>query len=251
MCLCSSAHCACAVCSLCAVVNSTAIDRLKEYAKTNRDLFEDTEYCSPGGCWWGTPRAASAQPQLAPASCVASGSRGPAPPKFCCLRIEPLQKNDLAGGCCDGIGRWPMPPLGCLCVNHKTDEMIHIVSLGFLLPVAGLLTLHWFNKTNPSHLRWEIRRLILRLMAVSRAVSYRGVLHCTALCAAARYNPSMRCGTLSLVPPVVLCPRLVCLALCVSNVCAALCAAVVRVCAGAGRPAGPQHRRVAGGKQDG
>ncbi|KAL4860066.1 Ubiquitin-like-specific protease 2 [Chlorella vulgaris] len=58
------------------VVNSTAIDRLKEYAKTNRDLFEDTEYCSP-----------------------------------------------------------------------------------------GLLTLHWFNKTNPSHLRWEIRRLILRLMA--------------------------------------------------------------------------------------
>jgi hypothetical protein len=205
VCTYSLAHCL--VCSLCAVVNSTAIDRLKEYAKTNRDLFEDTEYCSPGGCCWGMPRAAPAQPQLAPASCVASGSRGPAPPILCCLRIEPLQNSDLAGGCCDGIDHWPMPPLGCLCVNHKTDEMIHVVSLRCLLPSAGLLTLHWFNKTNPSHLRWEIRRLILRLMAVRRVMLYPGgVLHCTALCAATRYHASMRCGTLSLVPPVVRAP---------------------------------------------
>lgn len=63
---------------------------------------------------------------------------------------------------------WRQGPCGSSGASACAGASIELSRSALLCcaPPAGRLTEHWFDKLNPTHLRWEMRRLILQYMAV-------------------------------------------------------------------------------------
>lgn len=110
------------------------LGQLAGYAKHHRDLFEGTDDCYPGGPACGRAGAPSGRAHRA-------GAQPGARVHSAGMCAAPRTRVSRTHGLCLRAPLLPLPP--------------------------GRLTDKWFPHANPTRLRWEIRRLVLELMAVS------------------------------------------------------------------------------------
>ncbi len=122
-------------------------DLAGSYPRTNRDLYEGTDHYYPGeragtssGGRWRTQQQGG---QAAGASAQAAAAHLP----------EPAVAQQALAGWLAGLS------LRCACAGVETGYAV--------ASPAGLLTERWFPDSNPTNLRYEMRRQILELMAVS------------------------------------------------------------------------------------
>lgn len=125
-----------------AAVNLREVSELTcSYSRTNRDLYEGTDHYYPGA----PLRASSSGRNRCTGQLGGPETRAPIPGS---CRVA-----DGAGAQRVGAGWAHWAPT---CTPHAAPPA-----------GAGLLTERWFPDSNPTNLRYEMRRQILELMAVS------------------------------------------------------------------------------------